>query len=638
AVLDVLPLGLVIVDARGQFLMNNPALYRIWGADAPALQDLTSYHEYKGYWPNTRRRLKSKDWALARSLLHGEVVIGEEVDIEAFGGERKTILNSSAPIRDAYGTIIGGVAATLDITVHKQLEQALRASMAEACHRANEVDAILEATTDGVLLYNAQGQLIRTNAAARRLLAGDDELPEAWAQKTMAERIAPFVAHDLDGNVLSPERYPFVRIMHGEVLTGANIAEIETRRLDGSPITISVSGAPLYDEHGVLRGAVCVSRDVSVRMEIEKTLREREAMFRNTFDQAAVGMAHTALDGYWLRVNERMCAITGYSRKELLTRRFQDITHPDDVEANLSHARDLLAGKIQTYTMEKRYIRKNGSHIWVNLTVALAHTPPGAQRYFITVVEDITARKVLEQQRSDILSMVAHDLSNPLTVMKARLQLIRRQMTAGKTPEASVIKTAAGALTRMERLVGDLRDAASGDTHQLALKIAPYDVAALCRAEAEAQMQTNNGRHIDLILPAEPVIAEVDSDRITRLLGNLLSNAIKYSPPDQPITLSLECQFESPPNAPGRLVARIAVRDRGIGIAHDVLPHIFKRFYRAPGIHEEQLTQPSLGLGLYICRMLVEEHGGFIGTESTLGQGSTFFVTLPLAYPKESRS
>ncbi|MGZ3674921.1 MAG: sensor histidine kinase, partial [Ktedonobacterales bacterium] len=258
--------------------------------------------------------------------------------------------------------------------------------------------------------------------------------------------------------------------------------------------------------------------------------------------------------------------------------------------------------------------------------------------YFITVVEDITASKMLEQQRSDILNIVAHDLSNPLTTMKTRLQLIRRQMAAGKTPEASVLKTAASALTRMERLVGDLRDAASADTHQLALKIAPYDIVALCRAEAEAQMQTNKGRHIDLILPAEPVIAEVDSDRITRLLGNLLSNAIKYSPPDEPITLSLERQIESSPNGMGRLVAHIAVCDHGIGIAHDVLPHIFERFYRAPGIQEEQVTHPSLGLGLYICRMLVEEHGGFIGTESTLGQGSTFFVTLPLAYPKESRS
>src|SRR2546423_5967529 len=104
-------------------------------------------------------------------------------------------------------------------------------------------------------------------------------------------------------------------------------------------------------------------------------------MLRKTFDQADVAMTHSAWAGYWLRVNERMCAITGYSREEMLTLRFQDITHPDDVEANLSHARDLLAGKIQTYTLEKRYIRKNGRDILGHLTVALGRTPPCAQRY-----------------------------------------------------------------------------------------------------------------------------------------------------------------------------------------------------------------------------------------------------------------
>lgn len=776
AVLSVLPLGLVISDAKGAIRMINPAVYRIWGDDAPALNTLSGYREYKGYWPDTGQRLESEDWALARSLLYGEEIIGEEVDIETFDGERKTILNSTAPIRDASGTITGGVAAMLDITARKQferealsgaahldatfeslgdgiaivdsqgivlrmntaaknmlvfnvdpfaytalsaseqkrrqalcdtnghplpleqwprfrvargevlqdttamdlitrscdghtlyvtatgapirdadgnilgavtvyrdetqrkqLEQALRASMAEARHRADEVDAIFEAIADGVLLFNAEGQLVRTNAAARRMLSGKDELPEPWLRKTLAERTSGFVAHDLNGKVISPEHYPFTRIMRGEVLTGANIAELETHRIDGNPITVSISGAPLYDEQGVPRGAVCVSRDVTERIHLEKTVREREAMFRNTFEQAAVGMAHTGLDGHWLRVNERMCSITGYSREELLTSKFQDITHPDDVEINLAYARELLAGKIHTYTMEKRYIRKNGTSIWVNLTVALARTPPGAQRYFISVVEDISARKMLEQQRSDLLSIVAHDLSTPLTVMKSRLQLIHHQLTARKMPEASVTKTAASALAHMERLVGDLRDATSADTHQFALKIAPCDIVTLCRTEAEAQMQANKERQIDLILPVEPIIAEIDSDRIARLLGNLLSNAVKYSPPGQPIILSLERGVELSLGGPEHAVARIAVRDYGIGIAPDILPHIFERFYRAPGIHEEQQLQPSLGLGLYICRMLLEEHGGTIHAESTPGQGSTFFVTLPLTHQRRSQ-
>jgi PAS domain S-box-containing protein len=407
--------------------------------------------------------------------------------------------------------------------------------------------------------------------------------------------------------------------------------------MDGSPITIAVSGAPLRDEQGAFRGAVCVLRDMTGRLLLEKALREREAMFRGTFEQAAVGMAHTGLDGRWLRVNDRICAITGYTSDEMLSSRFQDITHPDDLEASHALSRDLIAGKCQTYSTEKRYIRKNGQCIWVNLTVALARTPAGTPSYFISVIEDISARKALEQQRSDILSIVAHDLSNPLTVMKTRLQALHRQLAAGKTPDVTAPKAIERTLRRMERLVSDLRDATSAEIHQLALKVEPHDLVALCRMEADAQRQMNKGRIIELDLPEEPLIADIDYDRITRVLGNLLSNAIKYSPPTQPITLSLERQTEPSADGPGKEVARIAVRDRGLGISPTLVPHIFEKFYRVPGVHEQQQMQPSLGLGLYICRTLVEEHHGTIMVETPSGPGSTFIFTLPLTHRKQSR-
>ncbi len=125
----------------------------------------------------------------------------------------------------------------------------------------------------------------------------------------------------------------------------------------------------------------------------EEVLRESEERFRATFEQAAVGLALVALDGHWLRVNEKVCAIVGYSREELLPLTFQDITHPDDLQSDLAQVHRLLAGEIETYSMEKRYFRKDGAIVWINLTASLVRQPSGEPKCFIAVIEDIAARK-----------------------------------------------------------------------------------------------------------------------------------------------------------------------------------------------------------------------------------------------------
>ena len=127
-------------------------------------------------------------------------------------------------------------------------------------------------------------------------------------------------------------------------------------------------------------------------------LRESEERFRATFEQVAVGIAHVAPDGRWLRVNRKLCDIVGYTHEELLHKTFQDITHPDDLEADLVSVRKMLAGELSTYSMEKRYFRKDGSIVWVNLTVSLVHDASGAPDYFISVVEDISERKHAEEE------------------------------------------------------------------------------------------------------------------------------------------------------------------------------------------------------------------------------------------------
>ena len=133
------------------------------------------------------------------------------------------------------------------------------------------------------------------------------------------------------------------------------------------------------------------------RKQAEEALRESEERFRSTFENAPVGMAHVGLDGRWLRVNDTLCEITGYSRKELLAKTFGDITHPDDLEKSWARVQSLLAGELSTYSMEKRYLRKDGSLVWVEITISLRRDAEGRPLYLIGAIEDITDRKRLRR-------------------------------------------------------------------------------------------------------------------------------------------------------------------------------------------------------------------------------------------------
>lgn len=183
-------------------------------------------------------------------------------------------------------------------------------------------------------------------------------------------------------------------------LTGALGGLFASRRL-GESVAALADG-----ESGVRTSSIAVTELAEVRRMLDSSAERRDAAesaqldserrFRATFEQAAVGIAQVALDGRWLRVNDKLSDIVGYPHDELLATAFQDITHPDDLDADLEQVQQVLAGDIDTYSMEKRYLKKDGAPVWVNLTVSLVRRPDGSPDYFISVVEDIQRRKEAE--------------------------------------------------------------------------------------------------------------------------------------------------------------------------------------------------------------------------------------------------
>jgi len=366
-------------------------------------------------------------------------------------------------------------------------------------------------------------------------------------------------------------------------------------------------------------------------------LRSSQARFRATFDIAAVGVANVSPDGRFVLVNDRLCAVLGYPREELLNNTFSDITHPDDLEADWLHARDLLAGQTTTYSMEKRYRRKDGTFIWANLTASLVRNEDSTPAYFISVIEDISQRKAAEAQlraseaalreadrRKDVfIATLAHELRNPLAPLRVAARLLG-SASALKPSELQNTRAIIGRqVQHMALLLDDLLDVSRITRGVLELKKDLVDLAESIEAALEAVrplIQTKGHRLTVKSLP-QPVILEADSVRLTQIITNLVTNAAKYTDPGGDIVLSVEAE--------AAFIA-ISVRDSGIGLAAEALPKLFEMFsqIQAAGTH----TDGGLGIGLALVKGLVELHGGRIEVRSEgLGRGSEFIVYLPRA-------
>ena len=182
---------------------------------------------------------------------------------------------------------------------------------------------------------------------------------------------------------------------------------------------ISVSGEPFFDEQGVFKGYCGTGTDIAERVRRENALLESEARFRTAFDSAAIGMAIVSLDGQWLQVNPPLCQMLGYTEPELKKLTFQDITHPDDLQANLEHQGRVLCGETPSYQMEKRYFHRDGHVVWALLSVSMVRGMDGTALHFVAQIQDITARKQTELELAAnrrFLADLIDGIPLPLTV------------------------------------------------------------------------------------------------------------------------------------------------------------------------------------------------------------------------------
>lgn len=363
------------------------------------------------------------------------------------------------------------------------------------------------------------------------------------------------------------------------------------------------------------------------RARSDASIRESEERFRGTFENAAIGVAHIGFDGRWLRFNEKICAITGHARGELSQKRFVDITHPDDVELEWSLARRLLAGEFPNYSLEKRYIRPDGSVVWTNTTVSLQHDGAGNARHFIWFVEDITERRNAKEEaeaagraKDDFLAALSHELRTPLVPVL----LTAGEMEADDRLDLETRNRAAMIHRNIEleaRLIDDLLDLTKIKRGKFQLSQTVLNLHDLIQQTRDIVESDYREKNVTLLLElaAAHSYVRADSARLQQVFWNLLKNAVKFSAEGQSVKIAT--------SNPGSRRIQVSIGDAGIGMSAQAIDRVFQAFDQ--GDLQGRHRFGGLGLGLAISKAITDLHGGTITAESPgLGLGSTFRVEL----------
>jgi PAS domain S-box-containing protein len=472
--------------------------------------------------------------------------------------------------------------------------------------------AIVESSDDAIIGKTLEGTITSWNRGAEILYGYSAE--EAIGQPISL--------------IIPPERPSELPAIMERLRRGERIDHYETIRVrkDGTRFDISVSISPIRNASGSIVGAASIGRGITERKQAERerraleqkaqqelaARRESEERFRAVWEATSEALALSDPEGIVLAVNPAYCALYGRAPEEVVGHTFAVIFPEAERAGAMEQYRAVFADPNPPHSYETRVQRADGTERVVEARADFL-VQDGARVAMISAVRDITERKRLDQAHHDFVAMISHDLASPLTVLRARAQLLKRRQKYDEESITAILEQTA----RMDRLIGDLRELAQVESGGLSIQREDVDLVGLAQGAVERARTLTTGHALRVTEPELPVVVTGDRDRLGQVLDNLLGNAIKYSPGGE-VLVTVEAV---------RGQAYLRVADQGPGIPADALPHLFERFYRG----EHATGDGGLGLGLYISRMLVEAHGGRIWAASKPGSGSTFTVMLPLA-------
>jgi PAS domain S-box-containing protein len=605
ALMESLPDHIYFKDLNSRFIRNNMAHAHSMGLKDPS--EMSGKSDFDFFMKEVAQRQFDDEQEIIRT---GLPVNKEERTVRS-DGSVNWYSTTKMPLRNSMGKIIGTFGISRDITERKKTEHELR-----------KLSQAIEQSPVSIVITNQEGDIEYANPKACETTGY--ELKELFGKNPRV----------LKSGETSSQEYSFLwnTITQGSAWKGL----FHNKKKNGELYWESATIAPIKDNQGNITHYLGVKEDITEKLHIENALRESESQLRSFFDLPLIGHAMTSPTKGWLDVNSSLCNLLGYSREELVKTTWPELTYPDDLEADNEKFALVMADKIDGYSMEKRFIRKDKKIINTHLAVQCMRNPDRTVNYFMVVIVDITDRKKAEEEirlKNEVLlrtnaekdkffSIIAHDLRSPFNSFINLSKIIAEdvnEMSLGDIQRLAtrMSKSASSLFELLENLL-EWSKIQRGLSH-----VHPESLSVDKKIDKliAVYSETARAKGISLNASVEPdLMVFADRMMIESTLRNLLSNAIKFTNQGGSVDISAR-------NCPNNRCILVTVADTGIGMSQEILGKLFRidESVSRKGTSGES----SSGLGLLLCKDFVEKNGGRIWVESVEGKGSTFSFTVP---------
>ena len=596
---DRMPIALIVWDTEFRVKTWNPAATKIFGFSE---EEALGRHPYGLIVPRDAQPHVEEVWG---RLLEGDETAHSENENTTKDGRTIICDWTNTPLKSSDGTVIGVLSMTQDITERRRLEEEMRLS-------EERFRGIAERSFDAIVTVGTERKFTFASPAVERIIG---YTPEEFTGRTFQD-------------FLPESELPKVMEAFKNMQTGAYTEGLQLRMLrkDGTPAFIEVNGAPIIVDGKVVGMQGCF-RDITERRQMEEELRESEERYRTLVEQAPDAILTLNTTGVITSVNDASLRSIGYERDEIVGKHLSRLgaIKPSDLPGYLKIFAQLLK-EGSTEPFEVQFHHKDGSLLWGEVSASVLYV--GGRRSGLQVIwRNTTERRRMEgelkktmedlkRSNKDLESfayIAAHDLQEPLRLVASYVQLLEKRYKGRLDQDADeYIDYAINGTKRLQNMINGLLALSRVGTRGQPFKPTDFE-AVLGRVLTNLQVKMEEEEAVVTHGPLPTIRA--DASQMESLFQNLIENAVKFRgepPPRIHITATQE-----------RGGWRLSVRDNGIGIEPKHQKQIFDVFRPVHG-----RKYPGTGIGLSICKKIVERHGGRIWVESQPGEGSTFIFTI----------